>query len=138
MVNLGILEYDDLLQGQKKKGLKKEYFPETEDSPCDQLMVVSVVGYGAGVVNWRVKKNSRPWTEKQANILLFTGMLHLQEIYLRSIVNRDIISVYHTCVIPVFEYCASLYHRALPMVNGNDSERVKRSALSIIYPGCGC
>ena len=87
MVNLGILEYDDLLQGQKKKGLKKEYFPETEDSPCDQFMVVSVVGYGAVVVNWRVKKNSKPYDgqkNKQTYYCLLECCIYKKYIFVAS------------------------------------------------------
>ena len=48
---------------------------------------------------------------------------------------RDIISLYLTCIRPVLEYCAPLYHHALPDYLSNDIERVQKRALSIISPG---
>lgn len=38
---------------------------------------------------------------------------------------RDIISFYLTCIRSIREYCASLYHHALPDYLGNDTERVQ-------------
>ena len=37
---------------------------------------------------------------------------------------RDIISFYITCIRPVLEYCAPLYHHALPDYLSNDIEHV--------------
>ena len=48
---------------------------------------------------------------------------------------RDIISLYLTCIRPVLEYCAPLYHHALPDYLSNDIERVQKRALSLISPG---
>ena len=48
---------------------------------------------------------------------------------------RDIIGFYITCIRPVLEYCAPLYHHALPDYLSNDIERVQKRGLSIISPG---
>ena len=48
---------------------------------------------------------------------------------------RYIISLYLTCISPVLEYCAPLYHHALPDYLNNDIERVQKRTLSIISPG---
>ena len=47
---------------------------------------------------------------------------------------RDIISLYLACIRPVLEYCAPLYHHALPDYISNDIKRVQKRALSIISP----
>ena len=47
----------------------------------------------------------------------------------------DIIRFYFTCNIPVFEYCAPVFHHAFPGYLCNDLERVQKRALSIISPG---
>ena len=46
----------------------------------------------------------------------------------------DILSFYTTCIRPVLEYCAPLYHNALPEYLCKDIERVQKRALSIISP----
>ena len=48
--------------------------------------------------------------------------------------TSDIFSFYTTCIRPVLEYCAPLYHNALPDYLCNDIERVQKRALSIISP----
>ena len=42
---------------------------------------------------------------------------------------------YLTCIRPLLEYCARLYHHALPDYLSDDIERVQKRALSIISPG---
>ena len=46
----------------------------------------------------------------------------------------DIVSFYTTCIRPVLEYCAPLYHIALPDYLCKDKERVQKRVLSIISP----
>ena len=48
---------------------------------------------------------------------------------------RDIISFYNTCIRPVLEYCAPVFHHALPGYLCDDLERIQKRALSIISPG---
>ena len=48
--------------------------------------------------------------------------------------TSDIVSFYTTCIRPALEYCAPLYHNALPDYLGNDIEGVQKHALSIISP----
>ena len=48
---------------------------------------------------------------------------------------HDIICFYLTCIRPVLEYCAPLYHHALPDYLCKDIERIQKRALSIISPG---
>ena len=48
---------------------------------------------------------------------------------------HDIICFYLTCIRPVLEYCAPLYHHALPDYLSKDIERIQKRALSIISPG---
>ena len=48
---------------------------------------------------------------------------------------HDIICFYRTCIRPVLEYCAPLYHHALPDYLTKDIERIQRRALAIITPG---
>ena len=47
---------------------------------------------------------------------------------------RDIICFYLACIRPVLDYCAPLYHHALPDYLCNDMERIQKRALSIISP----
>ena len=47
----------------------------------------------------------------------------------------DIICFYLICIRPALEYCAPLYHHALPDYLTKDSERIQKRALSIISPG---
>ena len=46
----------------------------------------------------------------------------------------DIINFYCTTIRPVLEYCAQIFHHALPAYLSDDIERVQRRALSIISP----
>ena len=46
-----------------------------------------------------------------------------------------IICFYLTCIRPVLEYCAPLYHQALPDYLSKDIECIQKRALSIISPG---
>ena len=48
--------------------------------------------------------------------------------------SNDILNFYCTCVRPVLEYCAPVFHRSLPAYLCNDIERVQRRALSVIEP----
>ena len=47
---------------------------------------------------------------------------------------RDIICFYLTCIRPVLDYCAPLYHYVLPDYLCNELERIQKRALSIILP----
>jgi len=47
----------------------------------------------------------------------------------------DIICFYLICMRPVLEYCAPLYHHALPDYLNKDIERIQKRALSIISSG---
>lgn len=49
--------------------------------------------------------------------------------------TRDIISFDHTCIRPVLEYCAPLYHHALSEYLSDDLERIQKRTLLIISPG---
>ena len=63
-----------------------------------------------------------------------------KRMYFLILINRakvpasDIVSFYTTCIRPVLEYCAPLYHNALPDYLCKDIERVQKRALSIISP----
>ena len=48
--------------------------------------------------------------------------------------SNDILNFYCTCVRPVLEYCAPVFHHSLPAYLCNDIERVQRRALSVIAP----
>ena len=47
---------------------------------------------------------------------------------------NDIISFYSTCIRPVMEYCAPVFHNALPAYLSDELEHVQKRALSIISP----
>ena len=46
----------------------------------------------------------------------------------------DIVNFYCTMIRPVLEYCAPVFHHALPQYLSDDIERVQKRALSIICP----
>ena len=48
-----------------------------------------------------------------------------------KVLARVIISFYHTCIRPVLEYCAPLYHHVLPAYLGDNLERIQKRVLSI-------
>ena len=48
---------------------------------------------------------------------------------------RDVISFYLTCIGPVLQYCAPLYHHAPLDYLSNDIERVQKRTLPVISPG---
>ena len=50
------------------------------------------------------------------------------------VASNDILNFYCTCVRPVLEYCAPVFHHSLPAYLCNDIERVQRRALSVIAP----
>ena len=47
---------------------------------------------------------------------------------------NDIVNFYSTCIRPVLEYCAPVFHHALPTYLSDELERVQKGALSIISP----
>ena len=47
----------------------------------------------------------------------------------------DILKFYCTCIRPVLEYCAPVFHNSLPGYLSNEIERIQKRALSIISPG---
>ena len=46
----------------------------------------------------------------------------------------DIVSFYSTCIRPVLEYCAPVFHHALPAYLSDKLERVQKRTLSMISP----
>ena len=51
-----------------------------------------------------------------------------------SVPQKDILNFYFTCIRPVLEYCAPVFHHSLPAYLSDDIERVQKRALSIIDP----
>ena len=47
---------------------------------------------------------------------------------------NDIVSFYSTCIRSVLEYCAPIFHHALPAYLSDELEHVQKLALSIILP----
>ena len=47
----------------------------------------------------------------------------------------DIVNFYCTVIRPVLEYCAPVFHHALPVYLCDDLEHIQKRALSIISPG---
>ena len=47
----------------------------------------------------------------------------------------DILKFYCTCMRPVLEYCAPVFHNSLPGYLSDEIERIQKRALSIISPG---
>ena len=47
---------------------------------------------------------------------------------------NDIVNFYCTTIRPVLEYCAPVFHHALPAYLNEDIERIQKRALSIISP----
>ena len=48
---------------------------------------------------------------------------------------EDIVMFYCTCIRPVLEYCAPVFHHSLPNYLSDDLERVQKRVLSILSPG---
>ena len=46
----------------------------------------------------------------------------------------DIVSFYCTCVRPLLEYCALVFHHALPSYLNEDFQRIQKPALNVISP----
>ena len=68
---------------------------------------------------------------KKAN----TRMYFLILLKRANVPAHDVIYFYRTCIRPVLEYCAPLYHHALPDYLSKDIERIQLRALAIITPG---
>ena len=51
-----------------------------------------------------------------------------------SVPQMDILNFYCTCIRPVLEYCAPVFHHSLPAYLSDDIERIQKRALSIIKP----
>ena len=47
----------------------------------------------------------------------------------------DIRKFYCTCMRQVLQYCAPVFHNSLPGYLSNEIERIRKRALSIIFPG---
>ena len=47
----------------------------------------------------------------------------------------DIVNFYCTCVRPLLEYCAPVFHHALPSYLSEDLERIRKWALNVISSG---
>ncbi len=48
--------------------------------------------------------------------------------------SPDIVSFYCTCIRSILEYCAPVFHHALPTYLSNDLEKVQKRALKFISP----
>ena len=46
-----------------------------------------------------------------------------------------IVNFYCTCVRPLLEYCAPVFHHALPSYLSEDHDRIQKRALNVISPG---
>ena len=49
--------------------------------------------------------------------------------------SSDIVNFYCTCVRPLLEYCAPVFHHAIPSYLSEDLERIQKRALNVISPG---
>ena len=49
--------------------------------------------------------------------------------------SSDIVNFYCTCVRPLLEYCAPVFHQAIPSYLSEDLERIQKRALNVISPG---
>ena len=49
--------------------------------------------------------------------------------------SSDIVNFYCTCVRPLLEYCAPVFHHAIPSYLSEDFERIQKRALNVISPG---
>ena len=49
--------------------------------------------------------------------------------------SSDIVNFYCTCVRPLLEYCAPMFHHAIPGYLREDLERIQKRALNVISPG---
>ena len=49
--------------------------------------------------------------------------------------SSDIVNFYCTCVRPLLEYCAPVFHHAIPSYLSEDLERIQKRALNGISPG---
>ena len=47
----------------------------------------------------------------------------------------DIVNLYCTCVRPLLEYCAPVFHHALPSYLSEELERIQKHALNVTSPG---
>ena len=52
-----------------------------------------------------------------------------------NVLSADIISFYCTCIRPVLEYCAQVFHHGFPAYLSDDFGSIQGRALSIISPG---
>ena len=52
-----------------------------------------------------------------------------------GIPSSDIICFYCTCIRPLLEYCAPVFHHAIPKYLSDDLQRIQKRALHIITPG---
>ena len=46
-----------------------------------------------------------------------------------KVTSGDIINFYHTCIRPLSEYCAPLYHHESPAYLSDDLERIQKRVL---------
>ena len=49
--------------------------------------------------------------------------------------SSDIVNFYCTCVRPLLEYCAPVFHHAIPSYLSEDLERIQKRGLNVISPG---
>jgi hypothetical protein len=81
--------------------------------------------------------NSHQWVDhvneviKKANKRLYFLILLKRA----NVPACDIVNFYCTVIRPVLEYCAPVFHHALPVYLCDDLERIQKRALSILSPG---
>jgi hypothetical protein len=99
---------------------------------CKELELVS----SAKVLGVTIS-NSLQWVDHINNVIKKANkrLYFLVLLKRADVPARDIINFYNTCIRPVLEYCAPVFHHALPGYLCDDLERIQKRALSIISPG---
>ena len=67
--------------------------------------------------------------KKAATRLYFLGQLKRTKI-----AEKDLVTFYTTSIRPITEYACAVFHNALPKYLSEDSERIEKLALQIIFP----
>ena len=68
---------------------------------------------------------------KKANKRLYC----LVQLKRAKVPEKEIVQFYCTCIRPVLEYAAPVFHHSLPQYLADDLERVQQRSLGIIYKG---
>ncbi|XP_015754504.1 PREDICTED: uncharacterized protein LOC107334115 [Acropora digitifera] len=62
-------------------------------------------------------------------------MYFLVLLHKAGVPSSDIVNFYCTCVRPLLEYCAPVFHHAIPSYLSEDLERIQKRVLNVISPG---